>query len=69
MKTEIIKVIKLLLDKEGVNTIDILAKIGKSEPTIKRYLKILKKLGFIEYKGARKAGGYYITEKMKAKLK
>lgn len=36
--------------------------IGKSEATIKRALKTLTEFGLIEYRGAKKTGGYFVRE-------
>jgi ATP-dependent DNA helicase RecG len=47
---------------------DIATKRGKSKPSIERYLRTAKEVGIIEFKGAPKTGGYFLTEKMKAKL-
>lgn len=67
---EIIAIINLLENKEGINTDDIVEKIGgKSKPTIERYLKIARDLNIIEFRGASKTGGYYLTEKMMRELR
>lgn len=49
-------------NKEGVTTKDIIPQINKSSSSIDRYLKILKDIGLIEYKGSPKTGKYYIKE-------
>lgn len=65
VKNEIVLIIKLLDSNKGINTDTIVEKIGgKSKPTIERYLRIAKDLTLIEFKGAPKTGGYYLTEKM-----
>lgn len=69
VKIEIIKITELVLGNEGVNAKDIAIKRGKSKPTIERYLRTAKEVGIIEFKGAPKTGGYYLTERMKVKLK
>jgi hypothetical protein len=38
---------------------------NKSKPSIERYLRIIKKLEIIEYKGSAKKGGYFLTKKAK----
>lgn len=69
VRIEIIKIVELIIGKEGVNAMDIATKRGKSKPSIERYLRTAKEVGIIEFKGAPKTGGYYLTEKMKEKLK
>lgn len=39
VKVEIIKIVELILTKEGANALDIATKRGKSKPTIERYLR------------------------------
>lgn len=59
----------LIASSEGINTLDLATRRGKSKPTVERYLKLAKLLGLIEFRGASKTGGYYLTKKMKEKLK
>lgn len=68
-RLEIIKITEFVLVKEGVNAMDIAIKRGKSKPSIERYVRTAKEVGIIEFKGASKTGGYYLTAKMKSKLK
>jgi ATP-dependent DNA helicase RecG len=63
LRIEIIRIVELIRIKEGVNALDIATKRGKSKPTIERYLRTAKEVGIIEFKGAPKTGGYYLTEK------
>ena len=53
----------------GVSINGLIESIGKSHRTVQRYLQILKTLDLIEFKGASKTGKYYLTKKMKEKLK
>jgi ATP-dependent DNA helicase RecG len=69
VRVEIIKIVELILTKEGANALDIATKRGKSKPTTERYLRIAKEVGIIEFKGAPKTGGYYLTKKMQSKIK
>jgi len=69
VRVEIIKIVELILTKEGANALDIATKRGKSKPTIERYLRTAKEVGIIEFKGAPKTGGYYLTKKMQSKVK
>ena len=43
----------------GIRSNAIATYIGKSIPTVSRYLKVLKDAGKIEFRGAPKNGGYY----------
>ncbi len=65
VKKELITIIKQLESNEGINTDEIVKKLGgKSKPTVERYLKIARGLYMLEFKGASKTGGYYLTEKI-----
>jgi len=69
VRKEVIRLTILILTNEGAKAPYIVANSGKSKPTIERYLRIAKKVGIIEFKGAPKTGGYYLTPKMKEKIK
>ena len=67
VKEEIVSIVELIANNEGINANYIVAKSGnKSKPTIERYLKIARKLNIVEYRGAAKTGGYFLTEKIKS---
>ncbi len=65
VKKELIKIVKLLKDKEGINTDDIVEHISKSKPTVERYLKTARDLEMVIFTGSSKTGGYYLTGKVK----
>lgn len=65
VKKELVEIVKLLKEKEGVNTDDIVDRIGKSKPTVERYLKTARDLEMLVFKGVPKTGGYYLTSKIK----
>ena len=69
IKKEVLLILETISMQQGINMIDIISKIGKGRTTIFRYLNILKECNFIEYRGSRKTGGYYLTDKAKNKLK
>ena len=69
VRVEIIKIVELIMAKEGANALDIATKRGKSKPTIERYLRTAKEVGIIEFKGAPKTGGYYLSTQMRDQLK
>lgn len=54
------RVIQILEDTPGLRTNELSSMIGVSIPTLSRTLKNLIDLGLIEYRGAKKTGGYYI---------
>lgn len=53
-------VLETIVKRPGVRTNEIATHIGKSIPTVSRYIKSLKESGEIEYRGAPKNGGYYV---------
>jgi ATP-dependent DNA helicase RecG len=65
VRKELIKIVTLLKDQEGINTDDIVEHISKSKPTVERYLKTARDLKIVTFTGASKTGGYYLTEKVK----
>lgn len=54
------KVIRILTDTPGLRTNELSSVIGVSIPTLSRTLKTLINIGLIEYRGAKKTGGYFI---------
>jgi ATP-dependent DNA helicase RecG len=54
-----------MMSNEGLKAFDIATKRGKSKPTIERYLKLARQYGIIEFRGATKTGGYFITKLLK----
>lgn len=69
VKGELIKVVNIILNNTGINAGEIANAIGKAKPTVERYIKVLRLIKIIEYKGAAKTGGYYLTEKTTRKLR
>ncbi len=64
----LIEVIKTLTQKEGIKAVEIANEIGRSKPTIERYLKILKTLNIVTFVGSPKIGGYVICKSFKEKI-
>jgi len=58
----------ILANNEGVSINEIMKKIGKSNATVKRYLRILKILNLVEFRGSAKTGKYFLTQKAKRKI-
>ena len=69
LKDDLAKTLALIQKQSGITQSNIIKEIKKSRRTIFGYLNILKSDGLIEYKGSKKTGGYYLTEKAKNKLK
>ena len=69
VKSGLISIVAIINNNPGIRIEGIVPFVKKAKPTIERYLKILRKINLIEYQGAPKTGGYYLTETMKMKLK
>jgi ATP-dependent DNA helicase RecG len=61
--------ILFLYRNEGVQTNALAHHLKVSDATVERYVSILKKTGAIEFRGAKKSGGFYLQEGFKSKLK
>ncbi len=61
-KNELIKIIKLFHNEEGLKLKEIALRTERPEKTIERYLKILKDLSLIEFRGSPRNGKYYINQ-------
>ncbi|MDP3643906.1 MAG: putative DNA binding domain-containing protein [Bacteroidota bacterium] len=69
VKEKLMTIITAIHSNEGKKTPDLINILKVSERSIERYLKQLREAGLIEFKGnSALTGGYYLTEKMKAKL-
>lgn len=68
VKTEILQLVRIVQEQEGIRVKEITEKIAKSRPTIERYLKITRDVKLLEFKGAPRTGGYYMTEILREKL-
>lgn len=66
---ELVNVLRIIHNQKGINRIELIERIGKAKTTIERYLKILKENNLIEYRGAKKTGGYFLSEYALDKLK
>lgn len=63
VKKELVSILNLFIDEEGMKLKDIALKIGRSAKTIERYLKILKDLSLIEFRGSPRNGKYYLINR------
>jgi ATP-dependent DNA helicase RecG len=69
VRNRMIAVIDTIMKNKEIRANMIANKLSLSVSTIERYIYLLKKIGLVEYKGAPKTGTYYLTDKMKSKLK
>ena len=63
VKIELTNVLSLFKNEEGLKLKDIALNIGRSTKSVERYLKILKDLSLIEFRGSPRNGNYYIIKK------
>jgi ATP-dependent DNA helicase RecG len=68
VKEHLLTIIKALYIQPKQNRIDLIARTKIKNPTLDRYIKILKNANIIEFVGSDKTGGYYLTEATKEKL-
>jgi ATP-dependent DNA helicase RecG len=69
VKNKITALLLTISNNEG-NRIPFLTKqLSESEKNIERYIKQLREYALIEYKGSTKTGGYYLTTKIKQRIK
>jgi ATP-dependent DNA helicase RecG len=66
VKEKLVELLTLLINEEGNRKPHYAEILNESEKNLERYFKILSP--FIEFKGAPKTGGYYLTEILKEKL-
>jgi len=70
VKDKIAILLSAIAANEGKRVPDYKAVTGLPDSSMQRYIKQLKDSGLIEFRGeASQTGGYYLTKKMKAKLK
>lgn len=55
------RVLQIIEENPGLRTNELSSMIEVSIPTLSRTLKNLINLGLIEYRGAKKTGGYFIV--------
>ena len=61
-KIELAKILHLFHNNEGLNLKDIALRVDRPAKTVERYLKILKDLSIIEFRGAPRSGKYYVVK-------
>lgn len=68
VRDKIIKILIVLYKEAGLKTLDIEKLIDIPAKSIERYIKQLKDSEIIEYRGAKRTGGYYLTDVVKERL-
>jgi len=68
VKEGLIRVVKVVVRNPGIVANDIAKSIKKAKATTERYIKLLRTIKLIEFKGAPKTGGYYLTEKAENRI-
>ena len=58
----------MLYKEGGIRTVDIANLIDIPVKSIERYVKQLRDSGIIEFRGAKRTGGYYLTKKTESKI-
>jgi ATP-dependent DNA helicase RecG len=69
VRDKITKILLVLYKEGGIRTVDIGKRIEVPAKSVERYVKQLKEAGLIEYRGATRTGGYYLTKNMEEKIK
>jgi ATP-dependent DNA helicase RecG len=69
VKDKIKRILLVLYKEGGVRTVDIEKRIDVPVKSVERYIKQLKDAGLIEFKGANRTGGYYLTKNAENKIK
>jgi len=68
IKESLFIIIKFLYYTPNQNRIDLTKITQKGQASTDRYIKILKDANIIEFRGSRKTGGYYLTQRAKERL-
>lgn len=69
VKNKLIKILLVLYKKSGIRTVDIEKLIDIPAKSLERYILLFKTEGIIEFKGAKRTGGYYLTKKVENQIK
>lgn len=69
VKFRLIDEIKTIIQMGNIRLPDIIKSFGIERAQAQRDMKLLKEIGFVEFQGSPKTGGYYLTEKMKKIIK
>ncbi|MDD4192544.1 MAG: hypothetical protein PHI28_14520 [Mangrovibacterium sp.] len=69
VNANIYDIISILANVAGLNAVEIASRTKRGLSTVERYLRLLRKKVVIEFRGASKTGGYYLTGKAKDSLR
>ncbi|MGD1844949.1 MAG: hypothetical protein ACFB10_06100 [Salibacteraceae bacterium] len=69
MKEELVLLTQLVKEREGLNAEDLAVRRGKSKSSLERYLRIARALKIIQFEGAPRTGGYFLSPEMKKQVK
>jgi ATP-dependent DNA helicase RecG len=69
IKKRYIDIVETLLKSPGLRSNALSGKMNVTEVTIRRDMQTLDKLDLVEYRGSKKTGGYYLTQKLLQKIK
>ncbi|MDL2238857.1 DUF4062 domain-containing protein [Bacteroidales bacterium OttesenSCG-928-K22] len=68
VKEKLTKILLTLYQKEGIRISEIEKLTNIPAKSLERYIKQLKEANIIEFRGAKRTGGYYLNEEIKKKL-
>lgn len=69
IKKRYFDIVETLLNSPGLRSNALAGKMNVTEVTIRRDMQKLDKLDLVEYRGSKKTGGYYLTQKLLQKIK
>lgn len=69
IKRRYIDIVETLLKSPGLRSNALAGKMKVSEVTIRRDMQTLDKLDLVEYRGSKKTGGYFLTQRLLQKIK
>ena len=61
VRESLIRIMEFMQTHENVKLSDISDLLGKSYPTVKRYMRILTDSLLVEYRGNNRSGGWYLA--------
>lgn len=65
IRKKLVRVLSILFTEEGLKANEIAGISGFGQKSTERYIKILRDAGFMEFRGAKSTGGYYLTSQSK----
>ena len=68
VRKELLIILQKIVERPGHGAVAITDSMSKAKSTVERYLKVLRSLRVVEFKGAPKTGGYFLTALMKERI-